>query len=359
MFDYVTTLYVKNIDTEKFKKWFEKETGGHPFYDSVDGWDLYIEITDGYYGIFWESCALKMAQKFKEIVFNGTCQIIFDDHIIGTTFACNGKEVTLERYIQLPFDEDEIEDEYKEELENMRSFWELENDIPYSVTLSVEEIISCSKIYKVVEKNLNDNELVESTCAKHKISKTRFSEFANIWDFKKRDCFDEDEFFSDIDEYQECETIDDFSCETFDALLDRFREKTSEDISELANAALQSISLMAMVSGGDDAAMMVIGVVSSCIKIGCGEIPSESKKESIISISPDFIQELMQTQSDFFFDEPTETTYELLNSILASFSVIEDSIFDLLLAMAYIGNEVNENAVEMIREIYTSHKSDN
>ena len=68
----------------------------------------------------------------------------------------------------------------------MRALFEAENDIPYLVKFSVKEVISCSEIYDAVGKKLKDSALVEATCAEHKVSKERFMEFANIFDFKKR-----------------------------------------------------------------------------------------------------------------------------------------------------------------------------
>lgn len=187
MADCVTSLYVKNVDIEKFKKWFEKETDSWPYYDTVEGWDLYASIEEGYGGYFYESLALKMIEAFKEIIFECGNQIIFDDHIVGTLCKCNGKEVILKRYIELPNNyNDEIDEEYKEELEDMRSFLEAENDVPYFVNFSVEEVISCSEVYGIVGKKLKDGALVEATCAEHSISKGRFLEFANIFNFKKR-----------------------------------------------------------------------------------------------------------------------------------------------------------------------------
>ena len=88
---------------------------------------------------------------------------------------------------QIPSDcDDEVDEEYEEELEDMRALFEAENDIPYLVKFSVKEVISCSEIYDVVGKKLKDSALVEATCSEHKVSKERFMEFANIFDFKKR-----------------------------------------------------------------------------------------------------------------------------------------------------------------------------
>ena len=180
-------LLVKKVDTEEFKKWLEKETDSWPYYDSAKGWDLYASFDEGYGGYFYEALALKMIKAFKGIVFECGNQVIFDDHLVGTSCKCNGKEVTLTRYLELPSDcDDEVDEEYEEELEDMRALFEAENDIPYLVKFSVKEVISCSEIYDAVGKKLKDSALVEATCAEHKVSKERFMEFANIFDFKKR-----------------------------------------------------------------------------------------------------------------------------------------------------------------------------
>ena len=187
MADCVTSLCVKKVELEEFKEWFENETDEWPYYDMAKGWDLYIEIEGGYGGYFWESLALKMANTFKGIVFKGGNQVIFDDHLIGTTYECNGKEITLKRYIELPNNcDDEVDEEYEEELKDMRAFFEAENNIPYLAIFSVKEVISCFEVYEVVGEKLDDTALVETTCAEHKISKERFTEFANILDFEKR-----------------------------------------------------------------------------------------------------------------------------------------------------------------------------
>ena len=185
---------------------------------------------------------------------------------------------------------------------------------------------------------------------------------------------DEDEDDYDEEDQEELESDDDsedtgsefhdyvgeeIASVTFDAMQAQFQGKTLEEIAEKVNSAFQGISLMAMMSGGDNAAMMIVGVMGACIKIGCGDTLTDTKKEAIIAVSPEVLRELMQTQSELFFGETSESTYELLDTILASFSMVEDSIYELLLAMAYAGNEVNEKAVEKIKDIYTSHKSDN
>ena len=187
MADCSTSLFVKKVETEEFKKWFKKESSSWTNYDSAEDWDLYVEIEGGYGGYFWESLALKMANSFKGIVFEGDNQVVWDDHLIRTSFESNGEEITLTRCIELPSDfDDEIDEEYAEEIENMRAIWELENDIPYLVKFSVEDVVGCFKVYEAVEKKLKDGALVEATCTEHKISKERFMEFVNILNFKKR-----------------------------------------------------------------------------------------------------------------------------------------------------------------------------
>ena len=181
-----TTLYVKKVELEEFKKWFEQETGEWPFYAPAIGWDLCIEIEGGYGGYYWESLALKMLNAFKGIAFEGVTQVIFDDHIIGTTYKCNGKEVTLKRYIELPSDCYDEDEEFEEDFEDTRDFFEAENDIPYLVKFSAKEVKSLFEAYEVIGEKLNDNSLVGATCDERKISIERFIEFANILNFKER-----------------------------------------------------------------------------------------------------------------------------------------------------------------------------
>jgi hypothetical protein len=196
MAEVVTDLYVKKIDTEEFKKWIEKETNARPYYDSVKKWNLYASFEEGYGGYFWEALALKMIKDFKEIVFECNNQVIWDDHLVGTSCKCNGKEVTITRYIELPpsdFDDEvdeeyeaEYDEEYKAEIDSMRNLFEAENGIPYLVKFSVKEVINCFEIYDLVGKKLKDSAFVDAACAKQKTSKEKFMEFIHILDFKNR-----------------------------------------------------------------------------------------------------------------------------------------------------------------------------
>ena len=192
MAECVTDLRVKKVNAEEFEEWLEKETDSYPYYDSAKGWDLYVSFLEGYGGYFWESLALKMVKAFKGIVFECCNKFIFDDHLVGTSCKCNGKEVTLTRYLQLPNDcipydcDDEVDEEYEEELEDIRAQFEAEYDIPYLVKFSVKEVMACFEIYDVLGKKLKDSALVEATCTDHKISKERFMEFANIYNFEER-----------------------------------------------------------------------------------------------------------------------------------------------------------------------------
>lgn len=175
MADCWAILNAKNIDAEEFESWLEEETSG-PDCGPVEGWDLGASYEGGYGGYFYEALALKMIITFKGIVFECVNSVAFDDHCVKTSCECNGKEVSLARSLELP-DED---DEY------MRAQFEVEYDIPYLAKFTVKEVMSCSEIYDVVGENIKDSALVEATCAEHKISKERFMEFANIFDFRKR-----------------------------------------------------------------------------------------------------------------------------------------------------------------------------
>ncbi len=188
MADCYTTLYIKNADQNKFGKWFETETDLSPYYNPAEDWDFYVDIEGGYGGYFWESLALKMICKFDGINFDGFNEIIWDDHLVRTSFKCDGDEIVLTRCIELPGDCDEdMDEEFAEEPEDMRALWEAENDIPYLVKFSVDEVLTCAKIYKKdANKKLKNIDYVKSVCAKHNMPVERFEQFASIINFKNR-----------------------------------------------------------------------------------------------------------------------------------------------------------------------------
>ncbi len=182
-----TELGIKNFNQNKFSKWFKKQTDLSVYYSTADNWDFYAEIEVGYGGYFWEAIAFMMINEFRGIAFKGCNQLIFNDHLISTSFMCDGNEVVLTRSLELPCDCDEdIDDELYEELDDMRMLWEIENDIPYLVKFSADEIIACSEIYKKAGKRLEKDSLIESFCNKHNIAKEKFIQFATILNFDKR-----------------------------------------------------------------------------------------------------------------------------------------------------------------------------
>lgn len=189
----------KNANQKEFSEWFEQETDmWAAFYSSKDG-SFDVEIDEGYGGYFWEAFAFKMISKFKGIVFRGMNQVVWDDHIVRTFFECNGKEVELERNIELPdcYDEDMYEEydedidcddaeEYANEQASLRLEFEMEYGIPYNEKFAVNEVKTCAEIYKEVGEKLKDFAFVASVCDKFKIPVERFMQFATIFDFEKR-----------------------------------------------------------------------------------------------------------------------------------------------------------------------------
>lgn len=190
MAEFVTELFCKNVEQEQFKKWIEeKEKAFSWYYTKEDplmkNWDVGICYECGHSGYFWESMALEMINSFNDIVFEGHNSVGDYEGMVVTDFICDGKEIKITRYIDLPSDYDD-EEEDEEEAIAMREYLEAENDIPYDVTFSVNEVMACFKIYNMVSKNLNDAAQVKSACDEHKVSKEKFMQFATILDFDAR-----------------------------------------------------------------------------------------------------------------------------------------------------------------------------
>ena len=187
-----SAIDVKKADKETFEKWIKKETESFICCDIKKGWDFCVDIDGGYGGWFWESLALKMILTFDGIIFNGGNSFGWDDHCIHTHFICDGKELTIERTLETPepdredFEDEEEYAECMEELADMRAFWEDENDIPYSASFSVEEVLTCAKIYEKVKENLEKADFVKSVCDESNVSAEKFMQFATIFDFDNR-----------------------------------------------------------------------------------------------------------------------------------------------------------------------------
>jgi hypothetical protein len=178
MIDSYTDLVLKNVNQDKFKKWFDKKIGGFASYDpEEDG--LGVEVEGGYGYYFWEAISLMMVEQFEEIVFYGTNEIYCDDHLVRTRFECDGKKVQLERTIEFPDNDDSEDDGWKEIIT-------IENDVPYSVSFSTADISACAKAYKELDKKLKDTTLVKNVCAIYGITEEKIKQYATILNFKKR-----------------------------------------------------------------------------------------------------------------------------------------------------------------------------
>lgn len=188
MAEVVTNINIKNINKEKFSKWFnEKLNNIYASYENAsDGYDFCVSVFDYGNFQFWEAFAFMMVQEFEEIIFQGCYDIYFDDHCAYTTISCDGKEIIIKRGVSLPdyfeeFDEDDEDYEYyKEEAESLRAEFELDYDIPYLVKFSVDEAIICSKICETINNKLEDTAFVKSICAEYKMSFEKFMQFATI-----------------------------------------------------------------------------------------------------------------------------------------------------------------------------------
>ena len=172
-----TELILKNVNQDKFKKWFDKKIGTFAYYGPAeDGFGVEVEGGYGYY--FWEAVSLMMVEQFEGIVFCGTNQVDFGDHLIRTRFECEGKKVQIERTIEFPDDD--------EEMDGWKEIIAMENDIPYSENFLTADISACAKAYKELDKKLKDTTLVKNVCATYGITEEKIKQYATIINFKKR-----------------------------------------------------------------------------------------------------------------------------------------------------------------------------
>ncbi len=191
MADCYTELILKNVNQDEFKKWFDKKVDEFVYYSPAQDGGFGAEIEGGYGYYFWEALSFMMIDKFEGIVFKGSNQVDFGDHLVRTTFECDGKEIVLERTLEFPDSYDEEDDEFfeeecDEETDGWREILAIENDIPYSVRFSVAEVIACAKAYTELNKKLKDSALVKSVCDKYNISTEKLKQYSTILNFKKR-----------------------------------------------------------------------------------------------------------------------------------------------------------------------------
>lgn len=187
MADFYTEFhYVENVDQFEFETWFEKATRSQPFFESVEN-SFRITAFGGYGGYVWDSLLLKMMYAFKGIAFEGFNQVVWDDHLVYTAFASNGKELEIERHVELPFDDaEELDAETSEEISYMRPIWEEESYSPFYAKFPSEEIELFMEVYVKHRAQISDISAIEVICAEYQISCQKFSLFLTMLDFENR-----------------------------------------------------------------------------------------------------------------------------------------------------------------------------
>ena len=137
-----------------------------------------------------------------------------------------------------------------------------------------------------------------------------------------------------------------------------FKEKNDAEIKELAVNSINTL-MMSFMMAGDNGVQLLVLTLSSCIKVTCGSNASEAKKAAIIDLFDGPIGNLISEQSELFFVDADDDTYEAINAAASQLKMlIGNSLYEVLFATAYICEPAEQSVINKIKEIYINNNSE-